>query len=108
MNDERPATTDRRRQPLSAYPLPSAAPAPQTLKLTFKRTASLENDRKRLNDLLDVLGKYPGDDRFEIIVGANGGPRYQLAFPNNRTRVCRELQGELTQRLGAGTWQVEG
>ena len=98
----------------SAYPLPSAAPsayplpsAAQTLKLTFKRTANLENDRRRLNDLLNLLGKYPGDDRFTITVEANGGPRHQLDFPNNHTRICRELQGELTQRLGVGTWQVE-
>jgi hypothetical protein len=93
--------------PPSAYPLPSAAPLPPTLKLTFKRTANLENDRKRLHDLLDLLGRYPGDDPFEIVVSVNNGPRYQLDFPNNRTRICRELQGELSQRLGAGAWRIE-
>jgi DNA polymerase-3 subunit alpha len=88
-------------------PFSAAAPASQILKLTFRRTASLENDRKRLNDLLEVLAKYPGEDRFEIVVEANGSARYQLGFPNNRTRMCRELQGELTQRLGAGGWRQE-
>ncbi len=57
---------------------------------------------------MDVLSKYQGDDRFEITVEANGSARWQLDFPNNRTRVCKELQAELTQRLGPGGWKVEG
>ena len=55
-----------------------------------------------------MLSKYEGDDRFEIVVEANSHARYQLDFPNNRTRICRELQGELTQRLGQGGWQIAG
>ena len=81
-------------------------PTPQTIKLTLRRTASLENDRRRLNDLMELLSKYQGNDHFEIVVEANGHARYQLDFPNNRTRICRELQGELTQRLGANGWKI--
>ncbi len=39
---------------------------------------------------------------------ANSHARYQLDFPNNRTRIGRELQTELTQRLGQGGWKIEG
>ena len=42
-----------------------------------------------------------------IVVEANASARYQLDFPNNHTRWCKELQTELTQRFGAGAWQVE-
>ena len=81
---------------------------PKSIKLAFRRSASLGADRKRLAEIVDVLSKYQGEDRFEIIVEANGSARWQLDFPNNRTRVCRELQAELTQRLGPGGWKVEG
>ena len=92
--------------------LPVAAPPepqqPRVLRLTFRRSQSLDADRKRLAELVAVLSKYEGDDRFEIVVEANSHARYQLDFPNNHTRICRELQGELTQRLGQGGWQIAG
>jgi hypothetical protein len=84
------------------------APASRTLRLTFKRSASLDADRRRLAELVDLLEKFEGDDRFEIVIETNGHARYQLAFPNNYTNICRPLQNELTKRLGAGGWAVEG
>ena len=100
------------RPPVIASPHPpvaasSESPRPRVVKLTFRRTQSLDADRKRLAELVKILDKYPGEDRFEFEVLANGHARYQLDFPNNRTRICRELQAELTQRLGAGGWKVE-
>jgi DNA polymerase III subunit alpha len=91
--------------PISAPPEP---PRPRILRLTFRRSQSLDADRRRLAELVAVLSKYEGDDRFEIVVEANSHARYQLDFPNNHTRICRELQGELTQRLGQGGWQIAG
>jgi hypothetical protein len=91
--------------PVTAAPEPSR---PRILRLTFRRSQSLDADRKRLAELVAVLSKYEGDDRFEIVVEANSHARYQLDFPNNRTHICRELQGELTQRLGQGAWQIAG
>ena len=90
---------------LPAAPQPAG---PRTVKLLFRRSHSLEADRKRLADLVALFDKYPGEDRFEILVEANGVPSYALDFPNNHTHVCRELQSELSQRLGAGGWKVEG
>ena len=84
------------------------SPRPRVLCLTFRRSQSLDADRKRLAELVAVLSKYEGDDRFEIVVLANSHARYQLDFPNNRTHICRELQAELTQRLGQGGWQITG
>ncbi len=86
-----------------------AAPrtVPRTVRITFRRSASLDADRRRLSELVSMLSAFDGEDRFEITVEANGAVRYQLDFPNNRTHVCRELQTELTNRLGAAGWRVE-
>ena len=86
---------------------PTAPAGPRNVRITFRRSQSLESDRKRLSDLLDMLAKYEGEDRFVIIIEANATARYQLDFPNNHTRWCRELQVELTQKYGAGAWQIE-
>ncbi len=80
----------------------------RTVTLTLRRSHSLEADRRRLAELVDLLTKYPGTDRFEIIVEANGRQRYRLDFPNHHTHICRELLAELTQRLGPGGWRVSG
>ncbi len=84
----------------------TAAGRPKTVRIIFRRSASLDGDRKRLAELVELLSKYEGEDHFEVIVEANGATRWQLEFPNNRTRVCKELQAELTQRLNAGAWQI--
>jgi len=96
--------------PGTSTPPPTSAPTAarsRVIRVTFRRSQSLDADRRRLAELVELLSKYDGDDRFEIVVEANSHARYQLNFPNNRTRICRELQAELTQRLGAGRWKVE-
>lgn len=101
------APAPRLAEPYRPAAAPPAPAAPRTLIVFFRRSHSLDADRKSLSALVDLLEHYPGDDKFEIILEANGHARYQLSFPNNRTRICRELQLELTQRLGTGSWKVE-
>ena len=95
--------------PVAAGPIAQPSPGPKTTRLlvTFRRSHSLEGDRRRLSDLVDLLERHKGTDRFVIIVEAPGQPRYQLDFPNSATRICQELKNELSQRLGAGFWRVE-
>ncbi len=95
--------------PPSATPIAHPSPGPKGTRLlvTFRRSHSLEGDRRRLSDLVDLLERHKGSDRFVIIVEAPGQSRYQLDFPNSATRICQELKNELTQRLGAGYWRVE-
>jgi DNA polymerase-3 subunit alpha len=96
---------------LPATPAPIAQPSPgpkaTRLLVTFRRSHSLEADRRRLSDLVDLLESHKGSDRFVIIVEAPGQSRYQLDFPNSVTRICQELKNELSQRLGGGYWRVE-
>jgi hypothetical protein len=89
----------------SAVPA-AAADGPHTLRVTFRRSQSLEGDRHRLSELVELLSRFKGEDRFVIVVEAAGIARYQLDFPNTFTHVCRELQQELVTRLGTGSWTV--
>ncbi len=81
-------------------------PQRRTVRITFRRSGSLDTDRRRLSDLVETLSRYTGEDRFEILVEA-GLSRYQLDFPNNRTRFCAQLEADLTERLGPGNWRAE-
>jgi len=95
--------------PVAAPAAARAAPAagPRTVHITFRRSASLSGDRQRLAEIVEVLTKYEGEDRFEIVVEANGTMRWQLDFPNYHTRICRELQTELARRLDVRSWRIE-
>jgi DNA polymerase III subunit alpha len=97
--------------PPAVTPVTPGAPimpaAPPRLVVMFRRSHSLDADRKRFSDIIDLLEKYPGTDHFVIIVEATGQPRYQLEFPNMYTRICRELKNELTLRVGAQCWHLE-
>ena len=104
--EERPSPSSESIRPAVAHE-PPAAPHPQRLHLIFQRSHSLDADRRRLSDLVDLLEKYKGTDRFVIVIEASGHASYQLDFPNSCTRVCKELRTELTQRLGVNHWRLE-
>jgi hypothetical protein len=93
-----------------AVPAPAFTEPPEmskrTARIVFRRSRSLDADRRRLFDLVHTLSEFEGEDNFEIVVEANGSERYQLDFPNNRTKICRELTAMLDQRVGPGAWTV--
>jgi hypothetical protein len=94
--------------PDGATPTAPESPEPRkrTARIIFRRSRSLDADRRRLLELVQTLSGFAGEDRFEIVVESNGAERYQLDFPNNHTRICRELKTILDQRLGPGAWSV--
>jgi DNA polymerase III subunit alpha len=87
--------------------LPQPVLGPRTIRITFRRSHTLDGDRRRLSEIVDLLEKYPGEDRYVIELLGKQRERYQLEFPSSYTRVCRDLQNELTQRLGANCWRLE-
>jgi DNA polymerase III subunit alpha len=93
--------------PVAGHPSVIDLPERRTLRITFRRSGGLDTDRRRLADLVATIGRYEGEDRFEIVVQAAGGQKYQLDFPNNRTRVCTQLERELADRVGVGNWRTE-
>ena len=104
-----PVTEQPPAAPAGAVAIPEApvTPAAQRLRVTMCRSHSLDADRRRLSDLVDLLEKYEGTDRFIIMIEAPGQASYQLDFPNSQTRICKELRAELSQRLGVNHWRVE-
>jgi hypothetical protein len=99
-NGDSPAAGD-------GHPTVVDLPRYRTLRITFRRSGSLDSDRRRLAELVDVLGRYAGEDRFEIVVEAAGIARYQLDFPNNRTSLCPQLERDLTERVGPSNWRTD-
>jgi len=102
------------REPPPAEPVRSggvsespARSSARCLHVTMRRSHSLEADRRRLSDLVDLLEKYKGTDRFVIVIESPGEASYQLDFPNSHTCICKELRAELSQRLGVNHWRVE-
>jgi hypothetical protein len=85
----------------------SAQPHIPRLVVTFERSHSLDADRRRLSDLVDLLERHKGTDRFVIVLESTGQPRYELEFPNSYTRICKELTNELNLRLGSKRWHLE-
>ena len=86
---------------------PTAEKQAPRLIVTFRRSHSLDGDRRRLSNLVDLLQRYQGQDRFVVIIEAPGQARYQLDFPNSTTGICKGLKRELTEQLGAQNWRVE-
>ncbi len=87
-------------------PAPAPAPAeepsaPRLLRIPFSRSSSIEDDRRRLGQLLAILGRYPGEDGFQVVVEASDGMRYELDFPNIRIDVCPQLEAEISQWRGS-------
>jgi len=106
-----PVSTRKQPPAESARPVvfsePPARSGARRLHVTMRRSHSLEADRRRLSDLVDLLEKYKGTDRFVIIIESPGRASYQLDFPNSQTCICKELRAELSQRLGVNHWRVE-
>ena len=86
---------------------PLAAQHAPRLIVTFRRSHSLDGDRRRLSNLVDLLERYQGKDRFVVIIEAPGQVRYQLDFPNSTTSICKDLKRALSEQLGAQNWRVE-
>ena len=93
---------------VAAKPEPPAAIAnpqpairnPKFVRLAFRRSASLDADRKRLAEIVDVLSKYQGDDRFEITVEANGSSPLAARFPEQSDARMQGTSGGVDAAVG--------
>ncbi len=75
------------------------------VSVTIARSGNPERDRERLAQVYQILLSYPGSDQFQLnLVGA--GRTVALAFPNNTTRACADLDRELQALLGPGVVQI--
>ena len=71
----------------------------------FQRSEDAEKDRRRLRRLHGILTKYPGHDRFTIIIeGVNQA--FHMEFPNHTTAYCESLVNDLLSVVGETNIQV--
>jgi hypothetical protein len=70
-------------------PLPSAR---LQLRFYLHESDDSEADRARLDRLIAIIERYPGDDAVRLFIHANDGDKIELAMP--LARVCDELRDE--------------
>ncbi len=71
----------------------------------FQRSDDPEKDRRKLRRLHGVLTKYPGQDRFSIVV-EGAGQSFTMEFPNHTTADCDDLRADLFSIVGADNVEV--
>lgn len=100
-----PAQTIPPAPPVSQQPevvkdTPPPAPA-GPLEIYFPRTDDVRADKNKLQELLTLLGRHPGEGRFILFVPQGNDRRVQLEFPNLRIKDSAQLRQALTGLLGA-------
>jgi DNA polymerase-3 subunit alpha len=85
----------------------SAEARPRLVIVTLRASGDKEQDSRRIRRLHGLLISYPGVDRFTFRVLEYNQRNYQLAFPNETTHYCAELEGHLTELLGPGAVEVQ-
>ena len=78
-----------------------AAPRqPRTISVVLTASDDPERDRRKLNRLHSGFVKYPGPDRFKIII-QRGEQLIPLNFPNQTTDICPALHADLVEIVGS-------
>ncbi|NLS78786.1 MAG: DNA polymerase III subunit alpha [Chloroflexi bacterium] len=82
------------------------ADRPRQLSITFQRTRDLDQDRRRLNQICELLKSYNGHDRYCLKVISQAGV-FQVDFPNYTTKYNPELRRKLDDLLGQDSVQLD-
>jgi hypothetical protein len=87
--------------------LESEAPqrAQQWVMVYFQRSGDPDKDRRKLRRIHGILTKYPGKDRFSIVVEGKG-QSFTMEFPNHTTAFCDDLMTDLLSVVGENNVQV--
>ena len=73
---------------------------PLTITVCLRASADEEKDRRKLSRIHNAMVKYPGKDRFVIVIQRDD-KSFPLNFPELTTQVCTELQNELQAIVGS-------
>ncbi len=76
-----------------------SAPLRSLLRFHMHESDDDDADRARLDDLVRLLGEYPGDDEVRLFIHARDGDRIELSLPESR--ACDELREAGIALLGA-------
>jgi DNA polymerase-3 subunit alpha len=77
------------------------------LHIVIPRNPDLEQVTRRLGQIYDLLQSYPGEDHFSLYVENGGMGQVLIAFPNDTTGHCAELEQLLRNLLNGGTVRIE-
>jgi len=74
------------------------SPLPRTIKINIAQTDKTEEDVTRLNQVMDILNRYPGQDTVVLTI-VTGEETVNMKLPNT-TNYCPELAQEVGSILG--------
>jgi hypothetical protein len=79
------------------------------LIITIRRSGDHQTDVAKLRLLHELLTEFRGANRFKFhLVGdSQQDGSLELAFPNDRTRYCPELEKELAAILGPDCYRLQ-
>ena len=80
-------------------------PQVRLLEVNLHCSGNHETDTHLLNQVYELLQRYPGSDRFCFNIIESHG-RVQLEFPNVTTRLSQELESQLEATLGQNALYV--
>lgn len=76
------------------------------LRITMAQTDNDKEDLARLHQIVDIVRRYPGEDRVLLAI-AGSGTRVNLEMPDLSTGYCRELHGQLAELVGEEAIKLE-
>ena len=89
---------------MSPPPAPSQPLRPLTIH--FPLTQSPEQDTQRLDALMELLARYPGQDPYHLLI-QQGDQTLRIDFPQRQVRYCGDLVTELRDLLGPNAITVQ-
>jgi DNA polymerase-3 subunit alpha len=72
----------------------------RTIYVTVDASDDVDKDRRRLKRIYNALVKFPGNDKFKIVLMRQTEPLL-FKFPNYTTAICEELYCELEGIIGS-------
>jgi DNA polymerase-3 subunit alpha len=79
---------------------------PQHITVLLQPTGDWERDKRRIKILHGTLISFHGRDKFTFQIFENG-KGHLIDFPNDTTRVCSEMLGQLKKLMGEESWRIE-
>ena len=79
---------------------------PRQITVTLRSTGDQEHDKRRIKTIFGTLISFHGRDRFSFRIYENG-KGHLIDFPNDTTRVCKEVLERLKKLIGEESWRVE-
>lgn len=82
------------------------ANTPRMITIYLRPSTDAGRDRRRITNAYSILHAYHGQDRFSFYV-TEDGHGHLIDFPNDSTRICKEMLERLHNLLGEDAWRIE-